>query len=142
MLRDTLFIAGFGILFYLGIATIIADASIIGAYGATFALSNVYIFGYVAYTYLLLLMVPLFYWYKYDGGVHRRLEMSGIFALLFLALLFFQAMVVEGSYRGALIGAVVDFLSIYIGAFGLWILWLMMVTVSVVLVMEQSLSEL
>jgi DNA segregation ATPase FtsK/SpoIIIE, S-DNA-T family len=87
-------------------------------------------------------MVPLFYWYKYDGGVHRRLEMSGIFALLFLALLFFQAMVVEGSYRGALIGAVVDFLSIYIGAFGLWILWLMMVTVSVVLVMEQSLSEL
>jgi len=105
-------------------------------------MSNVYIFGYVAYTYLLLLMVPLLYWYKYDGGVHRRLEMSGIFALLFLALLFFQAMVVEGSYRGALIGALVDFLSVYIGAFGLWILWLMMVTVSVVLVMEQSLSEL
>lgn len=68
--------------------------------------------------------------------------MSGVFALLFLALLFFQAMVVEGIYRGSLIGSLVDFLSIYIGAFGLWILWLMMVTVSVVLVMEQSLSEL
>jgi S-DNA-T family DNA segregation ATPase FtsK/SpoIIIE len=68
--------------------------------------------------------------------------MSGVFALLFLALLFFQALVVEGIYRGSLIGTLVDFLSIYIGAFGLWIVWLMMVTVSVVLVMEQSLSEL
>jgi S-DNA-T family DNA segregation ATPase FtsK/SpoIIIE len=68
--------------------------------------------------------------------------MTGIFALLFFALLFFQAMVVEGAYRGSFVGSIVDFLSLYIGVFGLWILWLMMVTVSVVLVMEQSLSEL
>lgn len=137
-----MFIAGFGILFYLGIATIVSDAAIIGAYGASFAQMNVHIFGYVAYTYLLLLVVPLFYWYKYNGELHRRLEMAGIFALLFLALLFFQAMVVEGVYRGSLIGAIVDFLSIYIGVFGLWIVWLMMATVSIILVMEQSLSEL
>ncbi|MDD2950180.1 MAG: DNA translocase FtsK, partial [Sulfuricurvum sp.] len=37
---------------------------------------------------------------------------------------------------------IVDFLSVYIGTFGLWTFWLMMVAVSVVLVMEQSLSEL
>ncbi|WP_310440309.1 FtsK/SpoIIIE family DNA translocase [Sulfuricurvum sp.] len=134
--------AGFGILFYLGIATIIGDASIIGAYGASFAQTNVYIFGYVAYIYLLLLMVPLLFWYKYDGEMHRRLEMGGVFALLFIALLFFQAMVVEGIYRGTLFGSIVDFLGIYIGSFGLWIVWLMMATVSIVLVMEQSLSEL
>ncbi len=103
---------------------------------------NVHVFGYVAYTYLLLLMVPLFYWYKYNGESHRRLEMTGIFALLFFALLFFQAMVVDDIYRGSLVGSVVDFLSLYIGAFGLWIVWLMMVTVSIILVMEQSLSEL
>ncbi|HZF69931.1 MAG TPA: DNA translocase FtsK 4TM domain-containing protein [Sulfuricurvum sp.] len=134
--------AGFGILFYLGIATIIGDASIIGAYGAMFAQANVWIFGYVAYVYLLLLMIPLFYSYKYDGELYRRLEMAGIFILLFIAMLFFQAMVVEGMYRGVFIGSMVDFLSVYIGTFGLWILWLMMVAVSVVLVMEQSLSEL
>lgn len=87
-------------------------------------------------------MIPLFYCYKFDGELHRRLEMGGVFFLLFFALLFFQAIVVEGIYRGAFGGAIVDFLSVYIGAFGLWILWLMMVTVSVVLVMEQSLSEL
>ncbi len=87
-------------------------------------------------------MVPLLYWYKYDGEMHRRLEMGGVFALLFIALLFFQAMVVEGIYRGSLFGSIVDFLGIYIGTFGLWIVWLMMATVSIVLVMEQSLSEL
>lgn len=87
-------------------------------------------------------MVPLLFWYKYDGEMHRRLEMGGVFALLFIALLFFQAMVVEGIYRGTLFGSIVDFLGIYIGSFGLWIVWLMMATVSIVLVMEQSLSEL
>ncbi|MBV5321015.1 MAG: DNA translocase FtsK 4TM domain-containing protein [Sulfuricurvum sp.] len=142
MLRDILFIAGFGILFYLGLATIIGDALIIGEYGASFAAFNVHIFGYVAYTYLLLLMVPLLYWYKYTGELHRRFEMSIVFALLFVSLLFFQALVVKGEYRGSLIGSVVDFLGIYIGGFGLWILWLMMATVSIILVMEQSLSEL
>lgn len=126
----------------MGIATIIGSASIIGAYGASFAASNIHIFGYVAYTYLLLLMVPLFYWHKYDGGVHRRLEMAGIFALLFFALIFFQALVVDGMYRGAFGGAVVDFLGVYIGTFGLWILWLMLVAVSVIAVLEQSLAEL
>ncbi|PHM18078.1 MAG: cell division protein FtsK [Sulfuricurvum sp. PD_MW2] len=142
MVRDILFIAGFGVLFYLGLATIIGDPSIIGAYGASFAQMNLHLFGYVAYTYLLLLMVPLLYWYKYDGEIQRRLEMSVVFALLFVALLFFQALVVSGEYRGSLIGSVADTLAVYIGGFGLWILWLMMATVSIVLVMEQSLSEL
>ncbi len=87
-------------------------------------------------------MVPLFYWHKYDGGLHRRLEMAGIFALLFFALVFFQALVVEGPYRGAFGGSIVDFLGVYIGTFGLWVLWLMLVAVSVIVVMEQSLAEL
>ncbi|MFZ5375268.1 MAG: DNA translocase FtsK 4TM domain-containing protein, partial [Campylobacterota bacterium] len=113
-----------------------------GTYGASFAAYNIHIFGYVAYTYLLLLMVPLFYWHKYDGGLHRRLEMAGIFALLFFALVFFQALVVEGPYRGAFGGSIVDFLGVYIGTFGLWVLWLMIVAVSVIVVMEQSLAEL
>lgn len=87
-------------------------------------------------------MVPLLYWYKYDGELHRRLEMSIVFALLFVSLLFFQALVVNGEYRGSLIGGVADNLAVYIGGFGLWILWIMMATVTIVLVMEQSLSEL
>lgn len=87
-------------------------------------------------------MVPLFYWYKFESDLHRRLEMGGIFTLLFFALLFFQAMVVEGPYRGALGGSIADFMAVYIGKFGLWTFWLMLVSVAVVLVLEQTLSEL
>ncbi|MGZ8546918.1 MAG: DNA translocase FtsK 4TM domain-containing protein, partial [Sulfuricurvum sp.] len=142
MLRDVLFIGSFGLLFYLGLATIIGDASIIGAYGASFSEVNVYAFGYVAYMYLLLLMVPLFYFYKGHSDTKRRLEMGGIFTLLLFALLLFQALVVEGSYRGSFGSAIVDFLSIYIGSFGLWIVWLMIMAISMIIVLEQSIGEL
>lgn len=98
-------------------------------------------FGYVAYIYLLLLLIPLFYVYKGSDELKRRLEMGGIFILLFVTMIFFQAMIVEGTYRGSFGAAIVDFLAIYIGSFGLWIIWLMMVSVSVVLVLEQSLDE-
>lgn len=92
--------------------------------------------------YLLLLMIPLFYFYKGHSDTKRRLEMGGIFILLFFALLLFQAMVVEGSYRGSFGSAIVDFLSVYIGSFGLWIFWLMIMAVSMIIVLEQSLGEL
>lgn len=88
------------------------------------------------------MMVPLFFWYRYDGSLQRKLEMGGLFVLLFFALLYFQALVVEGGYRGNFVGSIVDFLGVYIGTFGLWTLWLMIAAVSVVLVMEQSLAEL
>ncbi len=87
-------------------------------------------------------MVPLFYFYKGHSDTKRRLEMGGIFTLLLFALLLFQAMVVEGSYRGSFGSAIVDFLSIYIGSFGLWIVWLMIMAVSMIIVLEQSLGEL
>jgi len=126
----------------LGIATVIGDASIIGAYGAGFAAANVTAFGYVAYMYLLLLMVPLFYFYKGHSDLKRQLEMGGIFTLLFFALLLFQAMIVEGEFRGRFGASIADFLSIYIGSFGLWVTWLMIMAVSMIIVLEQSLGEL
>lgn len=123
-------------------ATILGDPSLIGSYGAAFAALNVQIFGYVAYVYLLLLTIPLIFWYKHKESMHHRLELGGVFSLLFFSLIFFQAMVVKGSFRGAAGGYVVDFLSNYIGTFGSWMLWLILATISVLLVMEQTLLEL
>lgn len=51
-------------------------------------------------------------------------------------------MVITDQYRGAFAAAITDFLAIYIGTFGIWTLWLMMVAISIVLVMEQTLSDL
>lgn len=68
--------------------------------------------------------------------------MGSIFLLLFFILIIFQALVVNGSYRGAFGGAIVDFLSLYVGSFGLWIMWLMIVAVSMIIILEQSLGDL
>lgn len=131
-----------GILFYLGVTTLIGDATIVGSYGEAFALANVHVFGYVAYTFLFLLMVPLFYWYKGAHDLKRRLEMGGVFTLLFFALIFFQALVVEGDYRGSAGALFADVLGSYIGTLGLWIFWFVLVAISIVLVLEQSVSDL
>lgn len=88
------------------------------------------------------MMVPLFYFYKGSHDVKHRLEMIGIFSLLLFALLFFQALVVPGDYRGHAVGTIVDFFAVYIGSFGLWILWLMIAAISMVIVLEESLGEL
>jgi len=124
------------------VTTLIGDASIVGSYGASFAVNNIHIFGYVAYTFLFLLMVPLFYWYKGSHDIKRRLEMGGIFTLLFFSLIFFQALVVDGEYRGSAGGAFADALGAYIGTLGLWIFWIVLVVISVVLVLEQSVTDL
>lgn len=129
-------------MFYLGISTIIGDASIIGRLGALFAQSNLYIFGYVAYVYLFVLAIPLYYYYKIKGDIPHHLELVGTFSLLIFSLLYFQSMVITDQYRGAFAAAITDFLAIYIGTFGIWTLWLMMVAISIVLVMEQTLSDL
>lgn len=92
--------------------------------------------------YLLLFMIPLMYFYKSKSDTKRHLEMGSIFLLLFFILIIFQALVVSGSYRGAFGGVIVDFLSLYVGSFGLWIIWLMIVAVSMIIILEQSLGDL
>ena len=87
-------------------------------------------------------MVPLFYFYKGHSDTKRRLEIGGVFALLLFSLTFFQAMVVEGEYRGAFGGFITDSIGIYIGSFGLWVIWLMLIAISMIIILEQTLSEL
>lgn len=87
-------------------------------------------------------MVPLFYFYKGHSDTKRRLEIGGVFALLLFSLTFFQAMVVGGEYRGAFGGFITDSIGIYIGSFGLWVIWLMLIAISMIIILEQTLSEL
>lgn len=87
-------------------------------------------------------MVPLFYFYKGHTDTKRRLEIGGVFALLLFSLTFFQAMVVPGEYRGAFGGFITDSIGVYVGSFGLWIIWLMLLAISMIIILEQTLSEL
>jgi DNA segregation ATPase FtsK/SpoIIIE, S-DNA-T family len=70
------------------------------------------------------------------------MEMGGIFLLLLFTLLYFQALLVEGEYRGVILGFSVDFLTVYIGNFGAWIIWMMLAATSTVIILEQTIGEL
>ncbi len=87
-------------------------------------------------------MVPLFYFYKGHSDTKRQLEIGGVFTLLLFSLTFFQALVVEGDYRGAFGGFITDAIGVYVGSFGLWILWFMLIAISMIIILEQTLSEL
>lgn len=87
-------------------------------------------------------MVPLFYFYKGHSDRKRQLEIAGVFTLLLFSLTFFQAMVVTGEYRGAFGGYITDAVGVYVGSFGLWIIWFMLIAISMIIILEQTLSEL
>lgn len=141
-MKETLFIIAFGLLVYLGFATILGESGLIGSYGAIFASYNHKLFGYISFVYLIVLLVPLYFLYKESYFNFRKAELSLASFLLFFSFLLAQAMLVENEFRGKVAGDFVDFLSPYIGLFGLWIFWLIITLVSVVIILDKSTHEI
>jgi S-DNA-T family DNA segregation ATPase FtsK/SpoIIIE len=142
ILRDAIFITVFGIVFYLGLATIIADGSVIGSYGAYFAEGNRYLFGYLSYLYLIVAEVGIFALYRKPGFDVRRAEITVAFVLLFFSLQILQGIVVKDELRGLLGASFVDFTEPYIGSFGVWVFWAMTFVLSMVMIFDKSVGEM
>ncbi|MFK5938225.1 MAG: DNA translocase FtsK [Sulfurimonas sp.] len=141
-MKETLFITLFSIFIYLGISTIFSESSLMGSYGLTFATQNQHYFGYVSFVYLLLLILPLYFLYKNTIFDFRKAQISIASILIFFSSLLFQALLVESEYRGKFGADFVDFLSPYIGLFGLWVFWCMITLLSAVIVLDKSTSEM
>lgn len=141
-MRDTIFIIAFGLLIYLGFATILGDTALMGKYGTTFALHNHELFGYLSYIYIFVFLAPLYYFYKNSVLNMRKFELSISSFLIFFSFLLFQAILVSNELRGTVAGNFVDFLSPYIGLFGLWVFWLIITLVSIVIIVDKSIHEI
>jgi len=141
-LKDTFFIIVFGVLVYLGFSTILGDSALMGSYGASFALFNHLYFGYISFVYLFILLAPLYFLYKNSSFDFRKAELSIAAFLILFSTLLAQALVIDNELRGKFGADFVDFLSPYIGIFGLWIFWLVISLVSLVIVLEKSSSEI
>ncbi|MDD2448880.1 MAG: DNA translocase FtsK 4TM domain-containing protein [Sulfurimonas sp.] len=140
-MKETLFIITFGILIYLGFATIFGDSGLIGSYGSIFASYNQKYFGYVSYIYILALLFPLYYLYKDTSYSLRKIELLLASFLMFSSLLLAQAMLITDELRGVTGGEFVDFLSPYIGLFGLWVFWFIITCVSTLMFLDKSMHE-
>jgi len=140
--RDALLITFAGILFYLALATLLGSSGLIGSFGSAFAQFNHHTFGYLSYIYLFAMMAPLVYWYRSHDFSIRSIEIIVASLLLFFSLLIFQGMLVENEYRGIIGGSFVDFLSPYIGLFGVSVFWIIAMLVSIVMILERSIAEM
>jgi len=135
-LRQALFITILAVLIYAGISTIVADAAFIGTVGKIIAKANRALFGYVSFVYLFALLYPLYCYYKNAEIDVERTEKILATILLFFSVLILQALVVTDPLRGALGAGFVDFLHPYIGAFGLWVFWVMTVAIAAVILID------
>jgi len=140
-LKETLFIITFGILIYLGFATIFGDSGLIGSYGSVFASYNQKYFGYVSYVYILSLLFPLYYLYRDTSYSFRKIELVLASFLMFSSLLLAQAMLINDELRGVAGGSFADFLTPFIGLFGLWIFWFIITCVSALMFLDKSMHE-
>jgi len=136
-LRLFQYLLAFSLLVYLGISTISPDAPIAGAIGAVIGTYNKVYFGYFSFFYPFALMFLTIYLYRNDHLVqldHIKLILPTL--LLLVAILVFQALVVDGYYYGALGGFIVNFFKDYIGEAGIWIFILSTFILGVILMQE------
>ena len=141
-MKETVFILIFGIIIYLAFATVLGDVSLMGSYGSYFALLNHKYFGYISYIYLFVFLIPLYIFYKDTTYNLRKFEISISSFLLLFSFLLVQSMLIDGKLRGSFAGGFVDFLTPYIGLLGLWIFWLVITTVSIMIILEKNVHEL
>ncbi len=141
-MKDTLFIISFGLLIYLGFATVLGDTALMGSYGATFASYNHKYFGYMSYGYIFAFMIPLYYLYKETTLNLRKFELTVVSILMLFSFLLAQALLVKDSLRGEIGAGFADFLSPYIGSFGLWTFWFIITLLSVVIIFDKSAHEM
>ena len=141
-MKDTLYIIFFGLLVYLGFSTIFGDSGLMGSYGTTFAHYNKLYFGYVAYVWLFMLLIPLYFSYKNARFDFRVSELIVASFLLLYSFLLAQSLLVDGDFRGKFGADFVDFLSPYIGLFGLWVFWFIITSVSILILLDKNSSEI
>ena len=141
-MRDTLFIITFGLMAYLGFSTLLGDTSLMGSFGVTFATFNHTYFGYISYIYIFISLVPIYIFYKDSTLTLRKFELFITSFLVLFSSLLAQAILVHDELRGTIGGDFVDFLSPYIGVFGLWIFWIIITLVSIVIILDKTTHEI
>ena len=141
-MKDTLFIIIFGVLIYLGFATIFGDSELMGSYGSHFAVFNQLYFGYISFIYLFVLLVVTYLLYKNTILDFRKAELSIASFLILFSSLLAQGLLVNEELRGKFGADFVDFLSPYIGYFGLWVFWAIITLVSIVIILDRNASDI
>ena len=121
---------------YGAIATLFVDSTIAGGIGQTLGLGNIKMFGYVAYVDFVLLYIFIFLLFT-SSKARKSLDFYLNWMLSLISILFLQAMIIKPPYNGFIGSQIVDFLEPFIGRAGLWILWFMIFSLTVMSVFDE-----
>ncbi|MDD2384557.1 MAG: DNA translocase FtsK 4TM domain-containing protein [Sulfurospirillaceae bacterium] len=129
------------LLLFLGISTVLPDASIVGKYGAYLGLWNKQWFGYFSFFYPFVLVIPAFIFYKDSKLCERRIGIALASLILSFALLMAQSIIIKGDFNGYFGNAIVEKLIGLIGIMGVWIFIISIFSLSMTLLVESSISD-
>jgi len=126
------------ILFMYGaFSTLFHDTTLVGNIGKTVGENNLHLFGYFAYVNIFVLFYPLYKLYA-EPAVRREIDFYLGWILLFIGTVLFESLVLESKNSGLVGMQIVSFLAPLIGKVGLWMLWLMIVSLSLVFMVEDD----
>jgi S-DNA-T family DNA segregation ATPase FtsK/SpoIIIE len=128
------------ILFIYGaFATLFHDAALAGNVGKIVGDTNIHLFGYFAYINILILFYPLYKLYS-DASARKNIDFYLGWILFFIAAVLFESLVLELKNAGFIGTQIVEFLQPLIGQAGLWLLWLMIISLSLVFIVDDDFS--
>ena len=102
----------------------------VGTFGTYIGTHNLELFGYFGYIDFLFLLYPLFVLYRLRRFEDFEIESFAAWTLFLFSLLILQALVTDPPMEGWIGGSIVGFLHPFIGDAGVWLFWLMTLTLS------------
>ena len=125
---------------FLGLSTILMDASVVGIYGSILGKGNHHLFGYISYVYPFVLIVLSYLIYKENKFDTRRIEIYLASMLLFLSLLMIQALLI--THNGFIGYSITQSIISYIGIAGVWIVVVSIVLLCFVMLFDIGFDEI
>ncbi|MCZ6156045.1 DNA translocase FtsK 4TM domain-containing protein [Campylobacter ureolyticus] len=114
----------------------------VGSLGAFLGKYNIYVFGYFAYIYPIVLIVLIYFSFKNIKNFTARLvELATGLSLLFFTILIAQATIFSTN-KGLIGETIVISLKDMIGSAGMWVFILMMFVLSLVLIFEEKITTI
>jgi len=117
-------------------STIFHSTEMVGKIGKLYGEGNIRLFGYLAYVDLLVLIYPLYLIYE-NKRLLKDIEFYTGWLLLLISFIMFQTLVVDIYHIGSIGLSLYDSVYPYIGKAGMWLLWLLSFTISLVLILSE-----
>ena len=128
------------ILFLYGaFSTLFHDTTLSGNIGQAVGQTNIFLFGYLAYINIFILLYPLYKLYR-NAYNRKNLDFYLGWILFFIAIVILQSLILDLKHTGFLGIQIIEFLRPYIGKAGLWFLWLMIISLSLVFIVDDDFS--